>query len=463
MTDPHTAETNLAPCPYCGADALGGVVKITNAMDEHTECCEVQANMVECFAIVCCFNLGGCGASGGYDPDKSIAIERWNLRATTPPALPPIGPRTPDSSMVICPVCTSQFVAIPVDVQQRVAELERATEAAILINNAHQSEHAAKDLIIIAALRVASSRRDGVVTDHGALDRLDAALEGRPMPPVQLELERLRDVDAKQASSLQMAADMGQENLRLMDERDRLQAQVTDLSDACRQKQESIDWARGRIAELGRENQALRNLAENLRPGPISEALAGDMAEDYTRAGVPPEASRGQWEAFANNDGGDGDIGVRIASRIGADEAFRYARAAAEHLNRAVAPLPAPQWSSQYDAGSWAVVRESDQFKLFHFEHRYDADRLVRKLREAGPSVTKSTPPCKCTPGLDWHCPQAEHMKACACPCHKRAGVETFGSQFQANYRLCACDKILESHLTCPVCERPSSSEDAPR
>lgn len=30
-----------------------------------------------------------------------------------------------------------------------------------------------------AALRVASSRRDGVVTDVGALDRLDAALEGR--------------------------------------------------------------------------------------------------------------------------------------------------------------------------------------------------------------------------------------------------------------------------------------------
>ena len=30
-----------------------------------------------------------------------------------------------------------------------------------------------------AALRVASSRRDGVVTDKGALDRLDAVLEGR--------------------------------------------------------------------------------------------------------------------------------------------------------------------------------------------------------------------------------------------------------------------------------------------
>lgn len=33
--------------------------------------------------------------------------------------------------------------------------------------------------IQVAALRVASSRRDGIVTDRGALDRLDAALEGR--------------------------------------------------------------------------------------------------------------------------------------------------------------------------------------------------------------------------------------------------------------------------------------------
>lgn len=31
-----------------------------------------------------------------------------------------------------------------------------------------------------AALRVASSRRDGVVVDQGALDLLDAALEAQP-------------------------------------------------------------------------------------------------------------------------------------------------------------------------------------------------------------------------------------------------------------------------------------------
>jgi hypothetical protein len=42
------------------------------------------------------------------------------------------------------------------------------------------------------------------------------------------------------------------------------------------------------IERLQRENEALRNLAENLRPGPISEALAGSMAADYARAGIEP-------------------------------------------------------------------------------------------------------------------------------------------------------------------------------
>jgi hypothetical protein len=45
------------------------------------------------------------------------------------------------------------------------------------------------------------------------------------------------------------------------------------------------------IERLQRENEALRNLAENLRPGPISEALAGSMAADYARAGIEPETA----------------------------------------------------------------------------------------------------------------------------------------------------------------------------
>ena len=36
-----------------------------------------------------------------------------------------IGPDTPDCDMVICPQCTSQFRAIPVNVQRELAEAER--------------------------------------------------------------------------------------------------------------------------------------------------------------------------------------------------------------------------------------------------------------------------------------------------------------------------------------------------
>lgn len=47
-----------------------------------------------------------------------------------------------------------------------------------------EPEEAAREIerlrkVQAAALRVASSRRDGIVTDRGALDRLDAVLEGR--------------------------------------------------------------------------------------------------------------------------------------------------------------------------------------------------------------------------------------------------------------------------------------------
>lgn len=39
-----------------------------------------------------------------------------------------MGPREPDNSMVICPNCTCQFVAIPVDVQTELAQYKRRAE-----------------------------------------------------------------------------------------------------------------------------------------------------------------------------------------------------------------------------------------------------------------------------------------------------------------------------------------------
>lgn len=49
-----------------------------------------------------------------------------------------IGPDVPDNDMVICPACTSQFVAIPVNVQKQLAECSALpAEAAHRISEAH--------------------------------------------------------------------------------------------------------------------------------------------------------------------------------------------------------------------------------------------------------------------------------------------------------------------------------------
>lgn len=52
--------------------------------------------------------------------------------------------------------------------------------------------------------------------------------------------------------------------------------------------------------ELEMQNHALRNLANNLRPGPISEALAGKMVEEYRAAGVAVEPNAEQEARTAN-------------------------------------------------------------------------------------------------------------------------------------------------------------------
>lgn len=72
------------------------------------------------------------------------------------------------------------------DLEREIAELRDdaqfdAKEIAVLKARVAEMEQEIERLrrIEAAALRVASSRRDGVVTDRGALDRLDAALEAR--------------------------------------------------------------------------------------------------------------------------------------------------------------------------------------------------------------------------------------------------------------------------------------------
>jgi hypothetical protein len=64
-----------------------------------------------------------CAAEVGMPCDCRVpdAIAELLRRAEPPPSR--IGPTEPDDTMVICPVCTSQFRAIPLDVQWQLAFL----------------------------------------------------------------------------------------------------------------------------------------------------------------------------------------------------------------------------------------------------------------------------------------------------------------------------------------------------
>lgn len=55
----------LKPCPYCGGTNL-------TTMNGHIETSDV--------AIVCKFNDGGCGASGGFRRTYDEAVKAWNER-----------------------------------------------------------------------------------------------------------------------------------------------------------------------------------------------------------------------------------------------------------------------------------------------------------------------------------------------------------------------------------------------
>lgn len=67
----------LKPCPFCG----GANLSISDCV-ELGEC----ENFIRCrsntfVAVVCDYNKGGCGASGGYYETETEAIAAWNRRA----------------------------------------------------------------------------------------------------------------------------------------------------------------------------------------------------------------------------------------------------------------------------------------------------------------------------------------------------------------------------------------------
>ena len=75
----------LVECPHCGrSDTLGFCDR-----KELEECpafddCDMECSECDRYdkwtCVVCCVNLGGCGASGGYASCEAKAAEEWNAR-----------------------------------------------------------------------------------------------------------------------------------------------------------------------------------------------------------------------------------------------------------------------------------------------------------------------------------------------------------------------------------------------
>lgn len=68
----------LKPCPFCGNTKI--VVLDANSISEF---CEGDDQWEEnpSFAVVCDFNDGGCGATGGYRLNEEGAAGAWNRRS----------------------------------------------------------------------------------------------------------------------------------------------------------------------------------------------------------------------------------------------------------------------------------------------------------------------------------------------------------------------------------------------
>ncbi len=62
-------EVKLKQCPFCGKSAP--IVCLSR---------EKEPNTGWQYQVVCDYNFGGCGSSGGFDQDPKKAVAIWNRR-----------------------------------------------------------------------------------------------------------------------------------------------------------------------------------------------------------------------------------------------------------------------------------------------------------------------------------------------------------------------------------------------
>jgi hypothetical protein len=96
----------LLPCPFCG----GSPSEPWETEREHPNDRYLQWR-IQCNQCSC--RLQWCRS-------REEAVREWNQRQTVETTACRVGPDEPNNDMVICPQCTSQFTAIPVNVQSRL-------------------------------------------------------------------------------------------------------------------------------------------------------------------------------------------------------------------------------------------------------------------------------------------------------------------------------------------------------
>ncbi len=135
-------------------------------------------------------------------------------------------------------------------------------------------------------------------------------------------LERIEQLQMPHAEVMKLAE---------LDEGADIQAMLKALCAKVQAQRRELSILNGKmeVAVRRAEEQGYARGLEDMRkyPGEISAPAASQQPE-----GEYPDAR--QWEAFCNNDDGDGSIGIRIIGGFaGADAAFEYAGRLAAHLN----------------------------------------------------------------------------------------------------------------------------------
>lgn len=66
----------LLKCPFCFSESAPELLTAAEVLKD--------VELPESYAVCCALSNGGCGATGGYNIDKYVALANWNRRGLCP-------------------------------------------------------------------------------------------------------------------------------------------------------------------------------------------------------------------------------------------------------------------------------------------------------------------------------------------------------------------------------------------